>query len=369
MKTMEVRVDDNAASTAALDPLLLESGGGAGGGGGGTVTLGKLTVEVTSLSVSWVASGGGRHERVVSFADLLGCTVPEDGPCRVLLHTCPRRAAGCCGTSIARHVVCHALACEMPEQARSLAATIRKFVRAHDLSVAVDASSGARRRMLVLINPYGGAGKALKVWGRLERLLAPCEIEFDVTTTTHAGHAREIGATLAPELYEAIVTVSGDGLFNELVNGLMERTSHGGGHAQTSAQISLPALFAAPGGTGNGLFKSLCARAGEADDLLAAAMLIAKGRPTPIDLWQYVRPGISSHPATPPAAEGSAGGGGSEGGDEGGGSHIAPASPSSSLPMWSFLSFAWGIIGDIDIESEVIRCCRLATLALAITLT
>ena len=120
---------------------------------------------------------------------------------------------------------------------------------------------------------------------------------------------------------------------------------------------------------GNGLFKSLCARAGEADDLLAAAMLIAKGRPTPIDLWQYVRPGISSHPATPPAAEGSAGGGGSEGGDEGGGSHIAPASPSSSLPMWSFLSFAWGIIGDIDIESEVIRCCRLATLALAITLT
>ena len=57
MKTMEVRVDDNAASTAALDPLLLESGGGAGGGGGGTVTLGKLTVEVTSLSVSWVASG------------------------------------------------------------------------------------------------------------------------------------------------------------------------------------------------------------------------------------------------------------------------------------------------------------------------
>ena len=303
---------------------------------------------------------------MVSFADLLGCTVPEDGPCRVLLHAPAGRRVR--GTSIARHVVCHALACEMPEQARSLAATIRKFVRARPLGCGGcelgRAASHARPDQPVRRRRQGA-----QVWGRLERLLAPCEIEFDVTTTTHAGHAREIGATLAPELYEAIVTVSGDGLFNELVNGLMERTSHGGGHAQTSAQISLPALFAAPGGTGNGLFKSLCARAGEADDLLAAAMLIAKGRPTPIDLWQYVRPGISSHPATPPAAEGSAGGGGSEGGDEGGGSHIAPASPSSSLPMWSFLSFAWGIIGDIDIESEVIRCCWLATLALAITLT
>jgi hypothetical protein len=61
--------------------------------------------------------------------------------------------------------------------------------------------------------------------------------------------------------------------------------------------------------------------------LLGAAFLLAKGSPQPLDAWEYVRPGVSE---------------GGQAGEE----HIS----------WSMLSLAWGIIADIDLESEVLRC-------------
>ncbi len=36
-------------------------------------------------------------------------------------------------------------------------------------------------------------------------------------------HAKEIGQTVDTKQYDAIVTVSGDGLMHELVNGLLDR--------------------------------------------------------------------------------------------------------------------------------------------------
>ena len=171
--------------------------------------------------------------------------------------------------------------------------------------------------MLVLINPFSGGGKAPSVWRRLHALLEPTGIQMEVIETKYAGHAREMMKTLAPlDAYAGVCTVSGDGLIYEVINGLMERDD--GREA-----VQHIAIAPAPGGTANGLWKSILHKAGESFDLIGTAFLIAKGRPAPVDMWEYVRPANGSD------AE----------------QHLG----------WSVLSLSWGIVSDVDIESEVLR--------------
>ena len=174
--------------------------------------------------------------------------------------------------------------------------------------------------MLVLVNPFGGGGKAPRVWRTLQPLLEMGGVECEVVTTTHAGHAREYVASLSLGVHSAVVTVSGDGLINEVLNGLLSR-------ADAAEAIAALPLAPAPGGTGNGLHKSICHRAGEAHDLIATAFVITKGSACRLDAWQYLTP-ASGDGAT--AEE-----------------HV----------MWSVLSFSWGVVADVDLESEVLRWC------------
>jgi len=168
----------------------------------------------------------------------------------------------------------------------------------------------------VLINPFGGGGVAPSRWKKLHALVKPAGLTLEVIDTTHASHARELMATLPIDDYHAICTVSGDGLVYEVINGLLSRDDG------REAVQKLP-LSPAPGGTGNGLFASICHKAGEPIDIIGAAFLLVKGKPTPLDLWEYVRP------ATAEVAEHRLG--------------------------WSMLSLSWGIISDVDLESEVLR--------------
>lgn len=61
--------------------------------------------------------------------------------------------------------------------------------------------------------------------------------------TTHSGHGKEIAATL-PLAYDAIITISGDGLPYEVINGLAERKDA----RQAFQKISVVPL---PGGSAN----------------------------------------------------------------------------------------------------------------------
>ena len=275
--------------------------------GASTVTLLEHTLVVTPSRVSWTSSKSA--EESVDTCDILGC-IALDGPPRLQIVTAARQKAreficGFGGNSRARKRESHELPCKSLEQASSAATTVSRMLRVPE----------GRRRVLVLINPFGGGGKAPGVWSALERLLRPAGLTLEVIRTTHAGHAREVASQLAVGDYELVVTVSGDGLVYEFVNGMMNRAD------AATAAASLP-IFPAPGGTSNGLFRSICAQAGEVDNLLGAAMLIARGTPVPLDVWRY------SRPAEPSAVVG-----------------------------WSVLSLSWGIIADVDIESEQIRSC------------
>eukprot|EP01102_Stenamoeba_stenopodia_P007077 TRINITY_DN1977_c0_g2_i1.p1 TRINITY_DN1977_c0_g2~~TRINITY_DN1977_c0_g2_i1.p1 ORF type:complete len:622 (-),score=139.39 TRINITY_DN1977_c0_g2_i1:94-1959(-) len=161
------------------------------------------------------------------------------------------------------------------------------------------------RTLLVLANPFGGKKQAPTVW---HEIVAPVfelvpSLKIQYQETMHEGHAGEIAKELELMEYDGIVTVSGDGLMHEVVNGLMNREDW-------YQAIKIP-LGIVPAGSGNGL---ACATNGI--DPTNAAFAIAKGYTRPLDLlW------VSQ----------------------------------ASHKYFCILSVNWAIISDIDFDSERYR--------------
>ncbi len=72
------------------------------------------------------------------------------------------------------------------------------------------------------------------------------EVDCEVITTTHPGHARELGEQALREKLDVVITLGGDGTINEVVNGLL---SDGPGP-------DVPALATVPGGSANVLARA-----------------------------------------------------------------------------------------------------------------
>ncbi len=101
-----------------------------------------------------------------------------------------------------------------------------------------------------MINPFGGNGKAMKIYREaIASMFEHSHFEVDVLTTQRAGHGYEVGKTLVLGHYDGIVTASGDGLLHEVVNGLMA-------HSQWAEAIKTP-IGIIPCGSGNGLAVSI----------------------------------------------------------------------------------------------------------------
>ena len=103
-----------------------------------------------------------------------------------------------------------------------------------------------------MINPFGGAGAAARNFETIAGpLLTYAHMDITVRFTERALHARDIVATeLGPGDFDSIITVSGDGLIHEVVNGLCLRADW----KEFKETISIGFI---PGGTGNGLCKSV----------------------------------------------------------------------------------------------------------------
>jgi sphingosine kinase len=79
-----------------------------------------------------------------------------------------------------------------------------------------------KRKMLVLLNPFGGGGRAIRTWQTAQTMLRDAHIEITEFLTERPKHAFEMVKTIESG-YDLIVTVSGDGLAHEVINGLMMR--------------------------------------------------------------------------------------------------------------------------------------------------
>ncbi|XP_071504715.1 ceramide kinase-like [Diadema antillarum] len=85
-------------------------------------------------------------------------------------------------------------------------------------------------RLQVIINPYGGKGKAPSIYEtRVAPLFEIAGIKTGVTVTKNADHARALGVSMNLHGVDGVVCVGGDGTFAEFVNGVLVRTQNENG--------------------------------------------------------------------------------------------------------------------------------------------
>lgn len=131
-----------------------------------------------------------------------------------------------------------------------------------------------RKRIKVLVNPFGGQGHALKLWTReVEPLFAAARCEVDVERTAYRAHAVEIAANLDIEQYDVVASASGDGLPHEVFNGLAKQ-------ANPRRALRKIAVVQIPCGSGNAMSLNF----NGTDSPSLAALAIVKGVRSPMDL-------------------------------------------------------------------------------------
>ena len=82
------------------------------------------------------------------------------------------------------------------------------------------------KRLLVFVNPYGGKGKANKVYKtKAEPVFKAAGIECRVVETQSATHASQVilDDVALEEDYDGVVAVGGDGMFNQVFDALIRR--------------------------------------------------------------------------------------------------------------------------------------------------
>ncbi|XP_028395573.1 sphingosine kinase 2-like [Dendronephthya gigantea] len=170
-----------------------------------------------------------------------------------------------------------------------------------------------KQQYLVVVNPFGGKGTAQKVFDtNVKPMLEEADVDYHLEVTEHRGHAREIIQELDGTIlrnFDCIICCSGDGIINEVVNGLMSRQDW-------EEAIKTP-IGHIPCGSGNGLCAASLYHSGEPFDIISSVFTILTGVKCPLD--------------------------------------IIKTQTSNPQPCYSFLAIAYGIGADVDIESEKYR--------------
>lgn len=129
--------------------------------------------------------------------------------------------------------------------------------------------------LLILINPFSCAGRALKNWEYIKEILVHFYLDFEVKETQFAGHAKDMMQNSDLSMYTGVVTVSGDGLIHEVINGLMNRNDK-----------HKPTLGCLQGGTSDGFVSSLLYEADIDICLDNAIYAVGMGNTKKIDLTE-----------------------------------------------------------------------------------
>ncbi|PRP85284.1 putative sphingosine kinase [Planoprotostelium fungivorum] len=249
------------------------------------------------------------HIHFLSFEDMIGVEIHHKYPSCFVIYTFerPARSLRDGNTEVKRHLKTekrrrgvYPFVCNDRPQAEMWIDRIKRALARTPSSEPL-----VPRKMIVLVNPNGGNGSAVKIWNNLQTMFEIASIEVQYIKTTHSGHATEVGQSLDYKNLEGIVCVSGDGLLYEVLNGIMSRRDW----KQVMDKIVLGII---PGGSSNGLAATI----GCSDPLLAAFSII-KGRSAPLDLFSCLH--------------------------------------SRDKVSFGFLSVTYSIIADIDYDSEKYR--------------
>lgn len=164
------------------------------------------------------------------------------------------------------------------------------------------------RRLQIFINPSSGTKKGERLFREARQVLENSYVKFSVAETTHPGDIQNQVKWMDLSQVDGLVVVGGDGTVYEVINGLMNRPDW-----KTAIQTPIGVI---PAGTSNGLCKTLLQEAGEPYDSINATIAIAKGKIQPVDLI-HIKQGDRQY--------------------------------------FGVLSVSWGLIADVDIESDKLR--------------
>jgi YegS/Rv2252/BmrU family lipid kinase len=78
-------------------------------------------------------------------------------------------------------------------------------------------------KLLVILNPVAGKGKAIKAHPGIKRFLETRQQNFEIVLTKGPGDALEIARNYPLDKDTAVIAAGGDGTCNEVVNGLLTR--------------------------------------------------------------------------------------------------------------------------------------------------
>ncbi|CAN6175833.1 unnamed protein product [Urochloa humidicola] len=171
------------------------------------------------------------------------------------------------------------------------------------------ASLGRPRRLFIIVNPYGGKRSGRSIFqNEVLPLIEAAGIFYTMQETKHRLHAQEIAHSLDLRKYDGIVCVSGDGVMVEVVNGFLQREDW-----ETAIKVPLGII---PAGTGNGMAQSLLHAAGEPFSISNAVYAIIRGHKRALDVTSVVQ---------------------------------------GKTRFFSVLMLTWGLVADVDIESEKYR--------------
>ncbi|XP_042503254.1 sphingoid long-chain bases kinase 1-like [Macadamia integrifolia] len=130
-------------------------------------------------------------------------------------------------------------------------------------------------KVLVILNPRSGRGRSSKVFhDKVEPVFKLAGFKMETVKTTYAGHARDLASTIDfGACPDGIICVGGDGIVNEVLNGLLSRSNQ-------KEAISIP-IGIIPAGSDNSLVWTVLG----VRDPVSAAIAIVKGGLTATDVF------------------------------------------------------------------------------------
>ena len=135
-------------------------------------------------------------------------------------------------------------------------------------------------------------------------------LEVEMFKTSYYRHAYEYVISMPKEKYQGIICLSGDGITHEVVNAIKHRSDN----------LDIP-IGVIPAGSGNGLAKNICETSKLECNPFNCSYIICKGQTTLIDLMEIET--LSYQNMKP-----------------------------DHKKIYAFSAIAWGVISDIDLESE-----------------
>ena len=120
----------------------------------------------------------------------------------------------------------------------------------------------------LIVNPYGGGGKGLKIKEKIQPVFESAGAELEIINTTHCGHAKELAQSLDFNGFNGICPIGGDGTMHEIINGMMLR--------EDKSKIPIGLIT---GGTGNSFMHDL-----EMLDPIDAVKAVVGGKKQSIDI-------------------------------------------------------------------------------------